>query len=361
MDLYDSSRNTHEAGIVLKASDFPHYFEALLKERIIAADDAPTDKYTYEFADVYLKPNGISSMLDAPIRLAGIAIGVFCCEHVGEKRIWEIDEKNFAASVADFVSIAFELAEHKKTADELRRHRNELEHLVQERTSEINEKNKELEAFSYSISHDLRAPLRHISGYLKIIEEDYAGCFDKAGKEYMQTTLNSVAKMNTMIEALLNMSKISTHAVTAQEVDLSQMLRDIADQLITESNKIDMVINETPKTSGDVSLLQMALTNLMDNAIKYTQNVKKPCIEFGARTSEGKQVYYLRDNGCGFDMKYADKLFTAFQRLHGNDEFQGNGIGLSTVQRIIQKHGGEIWAEAEPNKGATFYFNLIVE
>jgi light-regulated signal transduction histidine kinase (bacteriophytochrome) len=330
----------------------------LLKERIIAADDAHTNEYTYEFSDVYLKPLGISSMLDAPIWLGGNAIGVLCCEHVGEKRKWGIDEENFAASVADFASISFELAEHKKTSDELREHKNKLESIVNERTAELREKNDALEAFNYSVSHDLRAPLRHAAGYLQIIEEDYSDRIDDTGLDYIKRARDSLGKMNLMIDSMLNLSRITTHKMKKTEIDLSKLMKVIAGQLVERDHPVDLRINNTPKAVGDAGLLQIALTNLLENALKYTQKVPDPVIEFGSLQIKDKTVYFLKDNGCGFDARYVDKLFAVFQRLHSESEFEGAGIGLSTVQRVIQNHGGEIRAEGEVGKGASFYFSL---
>jgi len=358
MDLYDKKLNRHESGMELTASDYPNYFSALYKERIIAADDAHTYKYTSEFSENYLTPFGINSMLDAPIWLGGDTIGVLCCEHTGPKRTWEIDEQNFAASVADFASIAFELAEHKKTTDELRQHKIRLQAMVKERTNELNDKNMELEAFCYSVSHDLRAPLRHIDGYLAMIEEDYADKIDTPGQEIIKRIRNSAEKMRTMIDALLYLSQLSAQTLNISSINLSQLLQDIVSQLDYDNRAVTINIHETSNINGDIKLLRIALTNLLENALKYTSKSPNPYIEFGSSQEGNRTIFFLRDNGCGFDMQYNDKLFVAFQRLHRQEEYEGTGIGLSTVYRVIQRHGGHIWAEAEVGKGATFYFYL---
>ena len=358
LDMYDSHKQKHDAGAVLESRDFPHYFEALSKERIICADDAINNKYTHEFSEVYLKPNRITSMLDAPIWLGGNSIGVLCCEHVGERRDWEIDEQNFAASVADFASIAFELAEHKKTSDELRQHKNQLELIVEERTRELIEKNNDLEAFSYSITHDLRAPLRHISGYLTMLEEDYGDKIDETGIDYIRTTIKSVKDINSMIDSVLKLSKASISDIKHSPVNLSDLLKEISSQIDISSESVTLNIIDTPQVMGDKSLMQIALTNMLENALKYTQKTEKPYIEFGLKEIDNVPTYYIKDNGCGFERRYAEKVFEVFKRLHSKAEYDATRIGLSTVERIIRKHGGQVWADGEVNKGATFYFTL---
>lgn len=358
IDLFDAKQKKHDSGAILSSKDFPHYFEALYSERIIAAGDAHTNKFTYEFSETYLTPLGISSMLDAPIWLRGETIGVLCCEHVGKPREWEIDEMNFAASVADFASIAFELSEHKKTSDELRQHKAALEDIVKSRTQELKDINDDLLAFNHSVSHDLRAPLRHMGGYLKIIEEDYLSGLDETGREYFEKAQNSLLKMNSLIDSMLHLSRISTQKINKSEINLSEILREIAAQHILQGESLTLKISDTPNVTGDKNLLRIVLTNLFENALKYSQHTTSPLIEFTTTEDNSCRVFLMRDNGCGFNMDHADKLFNVFQRLHSQQEYEGTGIGLSTVQRIIQKHDGKIWAESEANKGATFYFYL---
>jgi len=358
IDLYESCKNQHSSGLILCSSHYPNYFKALLEERVISADDANTDKNTFEFSNNYLKPLGINSMLDAPIRLSGNTIGVFCCEHIGKKRHWEIDEMNFVASVADFCSISFELSEHKKTSDELRSHKDKLESIVEDRTRELTDKNLELEAFSYSISHDLRAPLRHISGYLNVIKEDFSETIDKRGCECIGKAMKSLEKMNCMIDSMLQLSRISTQETNKEKLNLSDMMLEISEQLKDKDQVVKIKINNTPDTLGDIGLLRIALTNLFENSLKYSQKTEDPFIEFGSTKENEKIVYFVRDNGSGFDMQYANKLFAPFQRLHSEAEFEGTGIGLSTVQRVINKHNGNIRAIGEVGKGCTFFFDL---
>lgn len=358
MDLYERAEKRHSSGAVLDSLDFPCYFEALYTERIISADDAVTNRLTCEFRDSYLEPLGIASMLDAPIWLGGRTVGVFCCEHVGEKREWGIQEKNFAASVADFASISFELAKHKETSDALRKHKRDLESLVDVRTRELREKNEALESFGYSLSHDLRAPLRHIDGFLILLKENIAHLVNETANHYIDTSRACVTKMNLMIDSMLNLSRVSTLEMKPREVDLSRLVREIAAERAESGRKIEFRIHDTVPVKGDEGLLRIAMTNLIENACKYTRNVAKPVVEFGEDDTKGRLTFYLRDNGCGFDMQYSDKLFKVFQRLHGDSDYEGTGVGLSTVRRIIDRHGGRIWAEGTPDVGATFYFTL---
>jgi len=357
-DLYDASKNEHESGAVLNSSDFPRYFEALLKQRIIPASDAETNPFTCEFTDSYLKPNGISAMLDAPIWLGGNTIGVFCCEHVGKEREWEIDEENFAASVADFASIAFELAKHRQTSDELRQHKDRLESTINERTKELSLKNQELEAFTYSVSHDLRVPLRSILGYIDILVDDYSEQFDNRANDLINRVKDGASNLSKMIDSLLTLSRISSQKLVKTELNLTEMMKVISDQLIANNKAIKIMIYDTPKSVGDAGLIQIALMNLLENSLKYTRSTSRPLIEFGSSQINGRTEYFLKDNGCGFDMTKADRLFTAFERLHAQNEYPGNGIGLSTVRRIVMKHGGDIRGEGEVGKGAIFRFTL---
>ena len=358
IDLYDASQSSHESGAVLDSEQFPIYFSALFQERIISADNAHTNKYTAEFSEVYLKPLGINSMIDAPIWRGGEAIGVLCCEHVGEPRVWEVDEQNFVASVADFLSIAFELSEHKRTSDELLEHKNRLEALVKERTEELHKKNKELEAFAYSVSHDLRAPLRHIMGYVNILSEDYLSDIPEDGYLYVDRIKASISKLNNMIDSMLSLSRLSHHEMRFKRLNMSQLVRDLGEQFTNTNDALVLDVNETEDVIVDKNLMQNLITNLLENAIKFTQTKEQPRIEFGEMVQSDTKVFYFKDNGCGFDMNYVEKLFTVFQRLHSDKEYPGTGVGLSTVKRIIEMHNGTVWGESEIDKGAVFYFTL---
>ena len=224
--------------------------------------------------------------------------------------------------------------------------------------------NKELEAFSYSVSHDLRAPLRTIDGFSRILLEDYERSLDKEGRDYLGRVRNASQHMGYLIDDLLNLSRVTRSPLRREEVNLSELVSGVAREL-RESDpdrEAEFTIKKDVTDWGDDSLLLVALKNLLGNAWKFTRNEPVARIEFGVREGHSNHpadtVYYIRDNGAGFDMTYADKLFGAFQRLHGAQEFEGTGIGLATVQRIVHRHGGRVWAEGAVGKGATFYFTL---
>jgi signal transduction histidine kinase len=225
---------------------------------------------------------------------------------------------------------------------------------------ELENVNAELESFSYSVSHDLKAPLRHIRGYLDILDSDYRHLMDDDGCHYLARINLSCGKMERLIEALLKLARITSSGMNIGSVNLGAMAEEIIEALqrADPERQVVTTVAEEMLASGDESLLRALLENLLGNAWKYTRNRERAEVEFGSFADGGKTVYYLRDNGAGFDMAYADRLFTAFQRLHTDAEFEGTGIGLATVRRIISRHGGTIWAEGEPGKGATFYFTL---
>ncbi len=220
--------------------------------------------------------------------------------------------------------------------------------------------NKELDAFSYSVSHDLRAPLRSIDGFSHVLLEDYQGKLDATGKNYLERIRKATQHMGNLIDDLLKLSRITQSGLHEETINLSEMIQKIAQtyKKSTPGRTVKTVIQEGIIVQGDPDLMQIALTNLIDNAWKFTGKQKHPRIEFGTTLQENEKIFFVRDNGVGFDMSYVGKLFGAFQRLHTTDEFTGTGIGLATVQRIINRHEGKIWAEGEVGKGATFYFTL---
>ncbi|MTI89469.1 MAG: response regulator [Balneolaceae bacterium] len=240
---------------------------------------------------------------------------------------------------------------------------NELECRVEERTQQLKAANEELEAFSYSVSHDLRTPLRHIKAYSQLLKEDSADQLGDTGNDYLQHIRESASRMGQLIEDLLKLSKITRTEIVKEQVNLTQMVNEIASSLREEDDftdrQVTFAIEEEVEVEGDPSLLRVVIENLFSNAWKYSSEEPETKISFGCNQETGEpDIYYIKDNGAGFDMEYADKLFSPFQRLHAESEFSGTGIGLATVQRIIHKHGGRIWAEAAKGKGATFFFTL---
>ncbi len=220
--------------------------------------------------------------------------------------------------------------------------------------------NKELEAFSYSVSHDLRAPLRRIDGFSQALLEDYAEILDDEGKDYIRRVIHSTRDMTKLIEDLLTLSRASQGDLHLESVQLSDMVESILSELrdTIPERPIESTVEKGIVATGDERLLRALMTNLLSNAWKYTGKEPQAKIEFGTIEQNGKVAYFIRDNGAGFSMSYADKLFVPFQRLHTSEEFEGTGIGLATVQRIVNRHGGDIWAESALEKGATFYFTL---
>jgi signal transduction histidine kinase len=238
--------------------------------------------------------------------------------------------------------------------------RREAERAIIRLNADLQAVNKELEAFSHSVSHDLRAPLRAIDGFSQALLEDYAGKLDAEGQGYLQRVRAASQRMAQLIDDLLNLSRVTRAEMHRDDVDLTAMAREVAEELrkTEPGREADLIIAVGLRASGDERLLRVVLVNLLGNAWKFTNKRLRARIEFGMTGQEGKRAYLVRDDGVGFDMAYVGKLFGAFQRLHSADEFPGTGIGLATVQRIIHRHGGRVWAEGAVEQGATFYFTL---
>lgn len=252
--------------------------------------------------------------------------------------------------------------ELQRRMDELEQLNAELEQRVAERTAELAAANKELEAFCYSVSHDLRAPLRSIDGFSLAILEDYGHLLDEEGQGYLRRVRLASQRMAELIDGLLNLSRLTRGEIVRQAVDLSSIAAEVAEglQQANADRNVSVSIESELKANGDSGMLRILFENLLGNAFKFTAKCADARIEVGKKLDEqsGRTIFFVRDNGAGFDMAYAEKLFGAFQRLHTVSEFPGNGIGLATVQRIINRHGGEIWAHGEPDHGATFFFCL---
>jgi signal transduction histidine kinase len=216
------------------------------------------------------------------------------------------------------------------------------------------------ESFSYTVSHDLRAPIRVVEGFTKILKEDYGRLLDRIGNDHLDRVLGAAARMNSMIDALLALSQLSTRPLTRQPVNLSQLVGYIVDDLRRQSPERQVTVQVEPglQVQGDATLLRVALENLLGNAWKYTAKCREPRIWFERAEHEGHSAFAVRDNGAGFDMRFADRLFGVFQRLHSATDFQGTGVGLASVRRIMRRHGGDIWAEGEVDRGARFVFWL---
>jgi signal transduction histidine kinase len=236
----------------------------------------------------------------------------------------------------------------------------ELEQRILDRTAQLKIVNLELEAFSHSVSHDLRAPLRHINGFAEILKEEYYDQLPEKAKNYLDTISDSAKKMNILIDDLIKLSRTNRIELKKSMLKMNQVLDDALSEVqpLLENRKVDINISTLPEVIGDYNLLRLVWVNLLDNAIKYTRPRKKAVINIDYKEEKEEFIFCIHDNGVGFDMNYAQKLFGAFQRLHSTDEFEGTGIGLSNVRRIISRHSGRTWAEAELDKGASFYFSL---
>jgi two-component system, sensor histidine kinase and response regulator len=236
----------------------------------------------------------------------------------------------------------------------------ELEHEIRKRTAELEAANRELESFSYSVSHDLRAPLRAISGFSTILNADYSTEIPIEAQSLLNDIALNVQRMNRLINDLLRFSQLSRQSLSKQLVDITTLVHDVLKELRKEQGdrQIEVRVGVMPESIGDPALLKQVFINLLSNAFKFTRFQEQAVVEVGCRHQDGEDIYFIQDNGAGFDMRYAGKLFGVFQRLHSAEKFEGTGIGLSLVHRIIQRHGGRLWAEAEVNKGAAFYFVL---
>jgi len=263
--------------------------------------------------------------------------------------------------VRGFSNVTRDITERKQAEQFRREFSLRLERRVAERTAQLEAANEELEAFSYTVSHDLRAPLRHIDGFVQLLKKREGEKLDPTSARYLRIISEAANKMGILIDELLALSRTSRTDMQVHRVELNKLLDEARRELApTMANrKIRWDISNLPPVEGDSTLLKVVLINLLSNALKYTSPLRNALIEIGSKPDEdGKAVIFVKDNGVGFNMKYVDKLFGVFQRLHRDEEFEGTGIGLATVRRIIHRHGGQVWAESEINRGATFYFSL---
>lgn len=297
--------------------------------------------------------------------------GLLCIHQCSAPRQWQEIEIEFVSQIANHLGVALQhaelLANLRWEIDERQQAQLRGQALNQELGQaiiELKAVNKELEAFSYSVSHDLRAPLRSIDGFSQALLEDCSAQLDQTGQDYLQRIRSATQRMGHLIDDLLALSRMTRSDMHVESVDLSRLASQICIDLqqLQPERQVEVTIQPGLVVQGDSNLLQVVLENLLSNAWKFTAKNLQAKIEFGAMPQEsGTLIYFVRDDGTGFDMAYGDKLFRPFQRLHASHEFPGNGIGLATVQRIVYRHGGRVWAEGAVERGATFYFTLVPE
>ena len=318
--------------------------------------DLGGDKYLRKPASADVILAALHEATDSALRRrpseAGLPSESDVMKEYSERLVYKLEQKN--------QELGKRTEELERARAELEKSNQELDSRVHQRTAELTVANQELESFSHSVSHDLRAPLRHIGGYLDIIKRNCAGLLDEANLKHIQTVQTAAVKMGELIDALLDLSKVTRAEIHRRPVDLSGLAAKVFADL-QETNPDRVVKKEIAPNltaNGDEPLLRAVLVNLLGNAWKFTRKKPEARIEFGKMSNGAAATYFVRDNGDGFDSAYAGKLFGAFQRLHNSDEFEGTGIGLATVQRIIRRHNGSIRAESIDHKGAAFYFTL---
>jgi two-component system, sensor histidine kinase and response regulator len=349
--------------------------------------DAKSDPFDVETADrletavLRLRAGGIDAVLldlslpdsqgwdtfdnvKAEARYAPIIILTGLCDEALALRMVQEGAQDFVAKIelsGGVLPRAIRYAiERERSEQQIRKFNEELEERVRARTAELEAANQELEEFTSSVSHDLRGPLQRIDGFSSILEETHSSLLNPEGRKCLERIHKGVLEMAGIIESLLNLSRLGRRQLKMQPTSLNEVVALVLADLKAEIHDRQIVwkVGSLPLVECDEGLIKQVLINLIGNSVKYTRPRDVAVIEIGQTTVDGEQVIFVRDNGAGFDMKVADKLFGAFQRLHRHEDFEGTGVGLATVRRIVQRHGGRIWAEAELDKGATFYFTL---
>jgi len=363
-------------------------FKAALDEHAIVAMTAPQGKITYtndKFCSISKYSREELMGQDHRIINSGHHPREFFRDlwtTIGEGRVWHGEIKNKAKDGScywmdttivpfvneggkprQYIAIRTDITERKQAEEKILQLNTELEARVARRTTELEAANKELEAFSYSVSHDLRAPLRAVNGFADIVLRDYGSQLPEKGRHFLERVRNGGQQMGQLIDDLLAFARLNRQPVSRRPVNTIKLVQEVleAPNLCEKGRRIEMQVGELPPCQGDPTLLRQVWINLISNAVKYSRGREPAIVEIGGESKEGEDLYFVRDNGVGFDMQYAHKLFGVFQRLHRADEFEGTGVGLAIVQRIVHRHGGRVWVDAAPNRGATFFFTIEKE
>lgn len=346
-------QNNNTLGVLYLRSDMNAMYARL---RLYATIGATI--ITVSFIIAYFFSNWLQQSISKPILSLAETVQV-----IAEKKDYSVRAKQTEDNEIGLLTDAFNemLSVIQKQNEQIQAFNQNLEQTIQKRTHDLEEINKEMEAFSYSVSHDLRAPLRSINGYSKILLEDYGDKLESQGIRTLNTIIRNALRMGQLIDDLLHFSKLGKQSVRKMKLDMDAIARNACeDSRVQYPGEFDIQINSLPPVYGDNSMIQQVMQNLVSNAFKYSMKKDNPHIEIGSFKENGSYIYYVKDNGAGFDMKYYDKLFGVFQRLHSINDFEGTGVGLALVHRIITKHEGKIWAQGKENEGATFYFSLPV-
>jgi PAS domain S-box-containing protein len=327
----------------------------LRREAIIGLTDH--DLFPPEIADEFRANDLQAASSGGPVQVEEVATGEDGPRTYVTVKFPLLDSAGRAYAVC---GISTDITDRKRAEEQVRQFNTELEQRVRERTAELEASARELDAFAYSASHDLRTPLRALHGFSEILLEDYADRLDDDGRQSLRRIQANVARMELVIDDLLNLSRVTRTALTREQVDMGALGWEIIGELRAAEphRRVEVQIADDLVTTGDSRLIRLALGNLLSNAWKFTGKREHAIIGLGAVRQDGPQVFFVRDNGAGFDMRYANKLLEPFQRLHTMAEFEGSGIGLAIVSRILNRHGGRVWAEGEPGTGATFFFTL---
>ncbi|MEO3402535.1 ATP-binding protein [Mucilaginibacter sp. CAU 1740] len=371
--LYDKVTNTLGSGVGPGMPDF--YNEAIdgisvgqgigscgtaaFSKQLVCVDNIGTHPYWTAFKELAFRA-GVQSCWSQPILSSkGEMVGTFAIYHREPRTPNAVDLDRIAYG-ARFANLAIE---NRRIRAEILEHKNHLEQLVAERTQALIHANEELEAFSYSVSHDLRAPLRAIAGFSNIMIEDYSDKLDDEGQKTLNTIVNNALRMGMLIDDILSFSKLSRAEKINTTLDMKSIFKNVFDELMRQepaNHKVVFELGELAPSIGDQAMITQVVTNFISNALKYSRNTPETRIVVNSVTADGSTTYSVKDNGAGFDEKYKNKLFKIFSRLHNDKEFEGTGIGLSIVKKVIERHGGTVTAEGVLGEGATFSFSLPV-